>query len=259
MSDAETIVVKIGGSTLGQHDTTLTDIVALHRAGRRIVVVHGGGAEISRWLAIHNVPSRFVDGLRVTDAAARDVVVAVLAGLINKQLVAQFAALGVKAIGLSGADAGLLSTRIGNPELGFVGTEGTADPAPLIALAEAGLLPLVAPIGLAPTDDGPQLVNVNGDTIAGDIAAAIGRCRLVFLTDVSGVLDSDGALVETLDRAARDRLRRSGALTGGMLPKIEACVRAAESGASAVIVDGRREGALAAALAERPAGTLVLA
>ena len=259
MNDAETIVVKIGGSTLGQHDTTLTDIVALHRAGRRIVVVHGGGAEISRWLEIHSVPSRFIDGLRVTDAAARDVVVAVLAGLINKQLVAQFASLDVKAIGLSGADAGLLITRIGNPALGFVGTEGTADAAPLNALAAAGLLPLVAPIGLAPTDDGLQLVNVNGDTIAGDIAAAIGHCRLVFLTDVAGVLDDEGALVSILDAEARERLRASGALKGGMLPKIEACVRAARAGASAVIVDGRRKGALTAALAESPAGTLVLA
>ena len=259
MNDAETIVVKIGGSTLGQHDTTLTDVAALHRAGRRIVVVHGGGAEISRWLAIHNVPSRFVDGLRVTDAAARDVVVAVLAGLINKQLVAQFAALDVKAIGLSGADAGLLSTRIGNPELGYVGTEGTADPAPLAALADAGLLPLVAPIGLAPTENGPELVNVNGDTIAGEIAAALGRCRLVFLTDVAGVLDGDGALVETLDGAARARLHAAGTLKGGMLPKIDACVRAVSAGASAVILDGRREGALAAALGENPSGTLVQA
>jgi acetylglutamate kinase len=259
VNQAETIVVKIGGSTLGQHDTTLTDIAALQRAGRRLVVVHGGGAEISRWLAIHQVPSHFVDGLRVTDAEARDVVVAVLAGLVNKQLVAQFARLGVRALGLCGADAGLFAARIGNPALGFVGTEGAVDRAPLDALTAAGLLPLIAPIGLAETESGSELVNVNGDTMAGEVAAALGRCRLVFLTDVAGVLDADGVLVETLDAAARAHLRQAGALKGGMLPKIDACVLAAKAGASAVIVDGRIAGALAGALDERPRGTLVVA
>jgi len=259
MNGMETLIVKIGGSTLGQHDTALDDIVALHRAGVRVVVVHGGGAEITRWLDVHEVPSRFVDGLRVTDAAARDVVVAVLAGLINKQLVAQFAQRGARAFGLCGADAGLLQARIGNPALGYVGTEGEADTTTLRLLLDAGLLPLVAPIGIAGTEHGLELVNINGDSMAGEIAAAFGRCLLVFLTDVPGVLDKSGAAVTTLDAAERERLRMEGALSGGMLPKIDACLRAARNGARAWIVDGRAPRALAEVLEGRPRGTLVVA
>jgi acetylglutamate kinase len=259
MNETETLVVKIGGSTLGQHDTALDDIIALHRAGVRVVVVHGGGAEITRWLQVHEVPSRFVDGLRVTDAATRDIVVAVLAGLINKQLVTQLAQRGVRAFGLCGADAGLLRARIGNPALGYVGTEGEADAATLRLLLDAGLLPLVAPIGIAKTEQGLELVNINGDSMAGEIAAAFGRCLLVFLTDVPGVLDKSGAAVATLDAAARERLQAEGALSGGMLPKIDACLRATRNGARAWIVDGRAPHALTEVLEGRPRGTLVLA
>src|SRR5436309_2880319 len=116
-----TVIVKLGGSTLGEHDTALADIVALSRAGRRMIVVHGGGAEISRWLDIHQIDSHFVDGLRVTDEAAVRVVVAVLAGVVNKELVAQLAVLGTRAAGLCGADAGILEGEIENSALGLVG------------------------------------------------------------------------------------------------------------------------------------------
>lgn len=258
MNGTETVVVKIGGSTLGAHDTTLEDVAALWHAGRPVIVVHGGGAEITRWLEIHQLPSHFVDGLRVTDGPARDVVVAVLAGLINKTLVAQLAALDVRAAGLCGADGGLLRATVGNPALGFVGSVGRVDLEPLHALLGAGLLPVIAPIALSEgLEGGPQLLNVNADTVAGEVAAATGRCRLVFLTDVAGVLDGDGQIVATLDRATRERLRGAGVLKGGMLPKIDACVRAASAGATAVIVDGRQPHALSAALDTRPHGTLV--
>lgn len=258
MNGTDTIVVKVGGSTLGAHDTALADVAELRRAGQRVIVVHGGGAEITRWLDIHAIPSRFVDGLRVTDGAARDVVVAVLAGLINKTLVAQLAGLGVRAAGICGADGGVLRATVTNPALGFVGTTARVDATLLNALLAAEVLPVIAPIALSEDlESGPQLLNVNADTVAGEIAAAVRASRLVFLTDVAGVLDADGRLVETLDRTARERLCAAGALKGGMIPKVDACMHAAASGADAAIVDGRQPHALTVALQPRPHGTLV--
>lgn len=251
---AGTLVVKIGGSTLGAHDTTLADVAALARVGVRVVVIHGGGAEISRWLAIHRVESRFVDGLRVTDASALTVVVAVLAGAINKQLVAQLQALGARAVGLSGADGGLLAGEVERPELGFVGAIGQVDAAVLSALLDAGFVPVVAPLAVGA---GGQLLNVNADTAAGAVAAALPGSRLIFLTDVPGVLDAGGSLVTRLSADAGARLRAEGTLSGGMIPKIEACLRAAQAGATPLIVDGREAHALQAAVGPSPVGTLV--
>jgi len=253
---AEPLVVKLGGSTLGAHDTALDDIVALHRQGRRVVVVHGGGAEITRWLELQQIPSRFVDGLRVTDAASLRVVVAVLAGLVNKELVAQLSFMGVRALGLSGVDGGLLQAELEREELGYVGAVCSVDPSPLAAALDHGLLPLVAPIALKRGT--AQLLNVNGDTAAGAIAAALPGSTLVFLTDVPGVLDASGALVHRLTPEVRAMLLSTGALKGGMLPKIEAGARAAASGGRTVIVDGRQGHALLAALADDGAGTRVL-
>src|SRR3990170_5693154 len=138
-------VVKIGGSTLGRHDASLDDIAALHSEGRRFVVVHGGGATISEWLDRHGVQSRFVRGLRATDAAALEVVVAVLAGLVNKRLVAQLQARGANALGLSGADGALIRARRYDPELGFVGEITAVDAEALAAMAERAVV-VLAPI-----------------------------------------------------------------------------------------------------------------
>ncbi|MHB8574059.1 MAG: acetylglutamate kinase [Dehalococcoidia bacterium] len=251
----ETIVVKIGGSTLGSHDTTMADIAALWSAGTPIVVIHGGGPEITRWLATHNVESHFVNGLRVTDEPALEIVVAVLAGVINKQLVAQFAALGVRAAGLSGADGGLVDAAVEDPAYGFVGAVRSVDPTLIRSLLAAGFLPVIAPVAMDLRH--AQLLNVNGDTVAGEIAAALPGSRLVFLTDVAGVLDGDGSLVERLTPARSAELRVTGVLKGGMLPKIDACFRAAQAGGTPVIVDGRRPNALAAAVGPSPAGTVV--
>src|SRR3990170_1798858 len=139
MSDI--LVVKIGGSTLGAHDTTLEDLVALQRRGLRPVVVHGGGAVISEWLARHNVPTRFERGLRVTDAASLKVVVAVLCGLVNKELVASLSALGVRTVGLSGSDGGLLRARLLDERLGLVGDIIGVETQPLLRLLEEGFIP----------------------------------------------------------------------------------------------------------------------
>lgn len=250
------LVVKIGGSTLGEHDTALADVAAIARGGGRVVVVHGGGAEISRWLDVHAVPSHFVDGLRVTGPEALRVVVAVLAGAVNKQLVAELAALGVRAVGISGADGCLLAGEVERPELGFVGGIRHVDATVLTALLDAGFMPVVAPMAIAGAP-ARQLLNVNADTAAGEIAAALPGSRLVFLTDVPGVLDRDGRLVERLSAEETRQLRAEGTLKGGMLPKIDACLRAAARGATPLIVDGRREHALAEAVGAAPVGTLV--
>jgi acetylglutamate kinase len=247
-------VIKLGGSTLGQHDTSLDDIAALHAGGHRFVIVHGGGATITQWLDRAGVQSKFVRGLRATDAAALEIVVAVLAGLVNKQLVAELQARGADAMGLSGADGALLRARRYDPELGFVGEITAVDAGALSAMAEHVVV-VLAPIALE--DQGPQLLNINADTAAGEIAAALGAERLVFLTDVSGVQDAGGNVVASLGpKTARD-LIESGAVAGGMVPKVEAGLRAASSGAETFVIDGREVGALRNVLSGTAIGTRI--
>jgi len=187
MSDV--MVAKIGGSTLGADDTALEDIVALQHRGLRPVVVHGGGALISDWLKVHNVPTRFERGLRVTDARTLDVVVAVLAGLVNKRLVAALTAAGGRAVGVSGADGGLLKARLLDEKLGYVGEVAEVDMRLLLDLLDAGFVPVVAPIAVQWQGESPtgQLLNINADTAAGAVAKALAARWLVFLTDVPGI------------------------------------------------------------------------
>jgi acetylglutamate kinase len=254
------IVVKIGGSTLGSHDTTLEDVALLHAEGRRIVIVHGGGDLVSRWLQTHGVETRFLSGLRVTEADTLDVVVAVLAGLVNKRLVAQLNALEARAVGLSGADGGLLRARRARPELGFVGEITTVERTLLQALLDGGCLPVIAPVALedeAGAVSG-QLLNVNADTVAGDIAHRMGAAALVFLTDVAGVLDSQGRLIEKLLPSDARALVAAGTIAGGMMPKMEAALIAAAGGTRTVVLDGREPHALRAAVSGRkPLGTVI--
>ena len=162
-------VVKVGGSTLGGEETTLVDLAALRRDGAQLVVVHGGGDLISQWLSIHGVEATFRRGLRVTDERALPVVVAVLAGLINKQLVAALNSLGARALGLSGADGGLIRARRAELELGYVGEIESVDTAPVRLLLEGGYLPVVAPLALGP--DG--ILNINADSAAAALAQAL--------------------------------------------------------------------------------------
>lgn len=260
MADSS-LVVKIGGSTLGAHDTSLEDLVELQRRGAHVVVVHGGGPAISGWLARLDAPTRFVRGLRVTDAPALEVVTAVLAGLINKQLVAQLLVRGARAVGLSGADGGLLAAVLEDEELGFVGRLTGVDTRVLQTLLSGGFLPLVAPLALlsqAGEAGTGQLLNVNGDTVAGELAAALKAERLVFLTDVDGVRDAEGKPLRRIERAEAKALLASGVVTGGMIPKVEAALRAGDHGAAVSIVDGRQPHGLLAALEADPPGTAIL-
>ena len=255
---SEVLVAKIGGSTLGAHDTTLEDVVALQRRGLRPVVVHGGGALISEWLKAHEVPTRFERGLRVTDERTLEVVVAVLAGLVNKGLVAALAAAGGRAVGLSGADGGLLKARLLDEKLGFVGEVTEVDTRLLLGLLDGGFVPVVAPVAVEWRSEAPtgQLLNINADTAAGAVAEALAARWLVFLTDVPGIRDEDGRTVSALSAAQAATLTGAGVIEGGMIPKVEACLGAAGSGCRSVIADGRRAGALVEAIEERT-GTVV--
>jgi acetylglutamate kinase len=238
------LVIKIGGSTLGAADTTFRDIAALAMSGDVPVVVHGGGAEASRWLEAMGIPSRFERGLRVTDENVLPVVVAVFAGLVNKRIVAAINAAGARAVGFSGADGRTVECRLADPALGFVGEPVAVHTEAIRALLGAGIVPVLSPIGCVPGESADQLVNVNADTVAGHVAAALGARRVVFLTDVEGVRGAGGEVVKSLTLAGARALIADGTISGGMIPKVEACLLAAGLGVPAQIVDGHQLGIL---------------
>jgi len=267
-------VVKYGGHAMGDPEAArgfARDIVLLKTVGIDPVVVHGGGPQIGEMLAKLGIQSTFVDGLRVTDAATADVAEMVLSGAINKELVGWIGEAGGKAIGLSGKDGNLVtaakvvrttidphSREEQEVDLGFVGEPEAIDTGILDTLCKAGIVPVVAPI--ANGRDG-HTYNINADTMAGAIAAALGAARLILLTDVAGVLDKEGALLSDLTPADIARLQADGTVTGGMIPKLETCVRAVEGGCeAAVILDGRVSHVLLLEFfTSRGAGTLVRA
>ena len=251
-----TIVVKIGGSTLGSHDTTLDDVVALQEQGARPVVVHGGGREISEWMGRQGLRPRFVQGLRVTDEPSLDIAVAVLTGLINKSLVAALLAKGGQAVGLSGVDGGMLRAEVLDPDLGRVGKIMEVNAGPIDAVSSAGFIPVIAPIAVDIANDGSML-NVNADTVAGEIAVAIAAKRLVVMTDVEGVMDSSRRLIPRVTPRQAFELVQSNIVAGGMVPKIEACLRSLEKVETANIVDGRMPHALRDAMDGKAMGTRV--
>lgn len=254
------IVVKIGGSTLGSHDTTLHDLVTLQREGINSVVVHGGGKIISDWMAKQGVMPRFVRGLRVTDAPSLDIVVAVLTGLINKNLVASMVELGARSIGISGADDGMLRANVRDPELGLVGDIEDVNTDPIKAVLESGCIPVIAPVGVKISRNGEEpltLLNINADTAAGEIAAALGASKLVFLTDVQGVLDTSRRLIPRLTERQARGLINSNVAAGGMIPKLEACLTALRSGGVSHIIDGRNASALADVISGETLGTRI--
>ena len=248
------IVVKIGGSTLGAEDTTLEDLVALQQAGRPPIVVHGGGALITDWLARLGAESEFVEGLRSTNEEALRVVIAVLRGVVNTELVASISALGGRAAGLSGVDGVTISAERYDERLGFVGRITGVDGSLLKAVAKSGAIPVVAPIGIEPPG---QPLNINADTVAGGVARAVQAEQLVFLTDVDGLMDADGRVLEQIDTERADSLREDGTLAGGMIPKVEACLRAAELGTVARIANGRLPGTLRRIIDGEQVGTRV--
>lgn len=248
-----TFVVKYGGHAMGDPEAArdfAEDIVLLKAVGINPVVVHGGGPQIGDMLARLGVESTFVDGLRVTDEATAKIAEMVLSGAINKELVGWLSKAGGKAIGLSGKDGGLVEARKVNrttkdPEsliekvvdLGFVGEPAHVDTSVIDTAVAAGMIPVIAPI--AGGEDGATY-NINADTMAGAIAAALGAARLFLLTDVAGVLDGNGELLTDLRPDDIARLKAEGVVKGGMVPKLETCVTAVASGCeAAVVLDGR--------------------
>ena len=255
------IVVKIGGSTLGSHDTSLKDLVRLQEEGRKVVVVHGGGNVISQWMQRQGLAPRFVGGLRVTDAPSLEIVVAVLTGLINKELVSMMQEFGGRPVGLSGIDGGMIEAKIGNPELGFVGEITNINGDLIKALLDGGFTPMIAPLGVHVRDGSKNAgspLNINGDTVAGELAYALQAEQLIFLTDVAGVMDSGGRVIRRLDRRRANILFNSGVIQGGMIPKLSACLRALERTPMANIVDGRQPNALLDCVRGDSSGTTIV-
>lgn len=251
MSDA--IVLKIGGSVAGEAASAVSQVASLHDAGRSVVVVHGGGPLVGEWSGKLGLATRFVRGLRVTDEPTRDVALAVLAGLANKTLVAALLAKGVPAVGLSGVDGGMLRAEREDTELGLVGRVTLVDSSVVEDLLAAGRVPVVAPAAIGPTG---EILNVNGDTAAGALAASLTARLLAFVTDVPGVKGKDGRVLPTLHRARSKALVDDGTVAGGMLPKVEACLIAASAGCAAAILPATEPDAVERVLAGERVGTL---
>jgi acetylglutamate kinase len=241
-----TVVVKIGGAALENLELRKSfaeDITLLHWVGIRVVVVHGGGKQISAMLERVGIEPRFVDGLRVTDEPTLEVVEMVLGGSVNKEIVRLVNQLGGHAVGITGKDGGLARARRagGEPDLGLVGEIASIDRG-VIDHLHPEFVPVVAP--LAVTEDGHTL-NVNADAFAGELAVALGAEKLVLLTDVVGVLGGDGELISSITAADAERLIADGVISGGMIPKINNALAAVDGGVHKVhIIDGRLEHAL---------------
>jgi acetylglutamate kinase len=247
------IVIKIGGSTLGKHDTTLEDIVELQKQGMCLVVVHGGGKKINQWLDKLGVVTAFKNGLRVTDKQSLEVVVAVLSGIVNKQLVSSINKAGGKAVGLSGFDGGMIQAEIADEELGYVGEVKKVNARPIKAVIDAGYIPVLAPGG----NDGEHMLNVNADAVAGEVAVALKADEMVFLTDVEGVCDKSGTLFSTLYKEEVGSLLDMEVISGGMIPKIYACLRSLIVVDTAKIIDGRQSHALMEVVEGKNSGTII--
>ena len=266
------VVIKFGGHAMGEQasiEAFASDIVLLQQVGAKPVVVHGGGPQIGSMLSRLEMESNFIDGLRVTDQQTISIVEMVLAGAINKSLVTSISAAGGMSVGISGKDGNLIIAKKLNHrtkdtdsaienlvDLGYVGIPDKVDKQVLDALLGVNMIPVVAPLGLGA--DG-QTYNINADTAAGSIASALNASRLLMLTDVDGVLDDSGELIPRLSIAQARQLILNGVIKGGMIPKVETCIQAVQSGAgAAVILDGRKKHAVLVELfTEHGIGTLI--
>ena len=239
-----TVVVKYGGAAMKDSNLktkVVRDIVFMSCVGIRPVVVHGGGPEINTWLGKLGIEPHFKDGLRVTDAPTMDVVEMVLVGRVNKELVALINQAGGNAVGLCGKDGNLITARHQGIEgVGFVGDVSNINPGILTSLVEAGYVPIVSSVA---ADETGQAYNINADTVAGEIAAAIGAEKLILLTDTPGILrdyHDPATLIDKLDIQQARKLIDQGIVAGGMIPKVTCCVRSLAQGVrTATILDGR--------------------
>jgi acetylglutamate kinase len=250
------LVIKLGGSTLEHQREVLQDIIWLRAAGIHLVLVHGGGASINEWLAKLDLPVRFENGLRVTDARTLEIVRMVLLGQVNQGLVMMVGQMGGKAIGLSGTDGSMVRARIADERLGFVGEVESIDPTPIQTLIDKEYIPVVAPLGQGP--DGTCL-NINADLVAAHIAGALNAEKLIFLSNVAGIYREDGSLISEMTEAEAKQLVREGVITDGMIPKVTACLDALSVVPRVHIVDGREKSALLRELlTDQGAGTMIV-
>lgn len=271
--DGQTVVVKYGGHAMGNAALSRAfarDITLLHQSGVLPVVVHGGGPQIGRMLNKLGIESKFEGGLRVTDKATVEVVEMVLAGSINKDIVSAINSEGGRAVGLCGKDGNLVLAKklmrtMKDPDsnieriidLGFVGEPVKVDSTVIDMLTQSKLIPVIAPV--APGENG-ETYNINADTVAGAIAGALSARRLLFLTDVPGVLDKQGNLIKQLTVSEALALIADGTVSGGMIPKVETCIDALKQGVSGVVIlNGKAEHAVLLELfTEHGAGTLIV-
>jgi acetylglutamate kinase len=249
----QTVVIKYGGAAMekpGLRDLFCRDIALVRTLGVQPVVVHGGGPQIDRMMKRLGKSPHFIGGLRITDDETMDIVEMVLAGSINKEIVSAIAAHGGRAVGLCGGDAGLIqATRRTHVlpdgkeiDLGRVGDVKSVNPDPLRLLQDNGFVPVLAPLGAGPHS---ELLNINADLVAGEVAAALHAVKMIFLSDVPAIRGRDGRPLRRVTVAELNVLTQEGIIEGGMLPKVEACARALKGGVGQVyIVDGRLPNAL---------------
>ena len=251
----KTLVVKLGGSALEYQRSVLQDIIWLRALGANPVLVHGGGPYINEWLKKLNLPARFEQGLRVTDAATLDVVRMVLLGQVNQGLVLMTSSLGGHAVGLSGTDGNMIRARVANERLGFVGEVESVDPLPVQTLIDQGYIPIIAPLGQGPDD---TCLNINADLVAAHLAGALNAEKLIFLSNVVGICRQDGTLISELGELEAKKLIEDGVISGGMIPKVSACLDALLAVPRVHIVDGRESHILLRELfTDQGAGTMI--
>ena len=252
----QVVVIKVGGNAIERRkDETLLDLVLLRYVGMLPVLVHGGGPEVTAMSQRLGLTPRFRNGLRVTDAATMDVVKMVLTGKVSPDLVATINRLGGQAVGMSGEDGPTIIAEELDPELGLVGRVVQVNPEPITALLARNYIPVIASIGLG--YDG-NAYNINADTVAAEVAVALGATKLILMTDVPGVLDGGKAVVSEVGHDDALRMIEAGEVTGGMIPKLQACLRALDAIPQAHIIDGRTPHSLLLELfTESGIGTMV--
>ncbi len=254
------IVIKLGGSIINSKDSAVQDIIRLHKSGYRVVVVHGGAKMVTQWMAEQGVTAQFYQGERITDEKALSVVTAVLAGLANKETTAAFIDAGVKAAGICGVDGSLVQGKVRDEKTGYLGDVVKVNPQVIESLLDGGFIPIISPVSLNTFErksEDPLLLNINGDTVAGEIAAAMKAEQLIFLTDVDGIRDANGNIMRDIKTAEIEGLLSSGVAYGGMIPKLKACLSATKAGTVCRIVDGRMPQAASKAVEGNAGGSTV--
>lgn len=250
------LVVKLGGSTLENQRMILQDIIWLRALGANPVLVHGGGPYINEWLKKMNIPAVFKDGLRVTDAPTLEIVRMVLCGQVNQGLVSMAAQMGGKVVGLCGTDGNMIQAHLANPELGFVGEIDKVNPEIVQTLVAQGYIPIIAPLGQGP--DGNSL-NINADLVAAHLAGALDAEKLIFLSNVMGICRADGTLIPEISEDEARQLIHEGVISGGMIPKVSACLDALVAVPRVHIVDGGEAHVLLRELfTDQGAGTMIV-